>query len=435
MLGIDVGSSSVKAAVLRSGKPLGRIVRTFFKTDYLGQRVEVPAERVLRAVAEAVRGLGAAATRVDAIGLAVMSPAWCAMDASGRALTPIVTHQDRRSVAVAAEIERRVGKSRHLRLAGNRPFPGGISSTTWAWYLQNEPARLGKADLVGLLNTYLHRHLTGARVIDPSNASFTGLYATTEQSGWSRELCEAVGVGPSLLPEVREADAIAGRVTPKAAGRFGLTQGTPVLTGLIDTSAAMLLAGAKPGQLLNVCGSTDVLAVCTDEPQPHERLLTRALGVGQKWMSVSTLAAAGSALLWAHRQLFPELSSSRFRALVRRLAAQRDRGLDELRFEPYLAGDRASMEQRRAGFAGVTLSTTREQMLQAMIDALVNASAARLDLMDSVATRIRADVTVSGGTAERLDEIFQRGWPGRWKFRRETEASLRGLGELTPREV
>jgi len=34
-----------------------------------------------------------------------MSPAWCAMDAKGRALTPLVTHQDRRSVDIAVEIE------------------------------------------------------------------------------------------------------------------------------------------------------------------------------------------------------------------------------------------------------------------------------------------------------------------------------------------
>ena len=59
-------------------------------------------------------------------------------------------------------------------------------------------------------------------------------------------------------------------------------------------SAAMLLTGAKPGQLLNVCGSTDVLGLCTDRPRPHEKVLTRALGIGDRWMSVCTLAAAAN---------------------------------------------------------------------------------------------------------------------------------------------
>ena len=440
LLGIDVGSSSVKAAVLRDGEPLGAAVRAFFKTDHRGDRAEVPAERVLKAVAAAVGEIGDAARSVDAVGLTVMSPAWCAMDARGRALTPLVTHQDRRSVALAGEIERRVGKARHLRLAGNRPFPGGISSTTWAWYLRHEPARLAKADLVGQLNTYLHRHLTGARMIDPSNASFTGLYATTDQSGWSDELCDAIGASRALLPDVLEADVIGGRVTAAAAGRFGLAQGTPVVVGLIDTSAAMLLAGTRPGQLLNVCGSTDVLALCTDTARPHERLLTRALGVGRdRWVSVSTIAAAGSSLLWARRQFFRDLTDARFRALVRRLAlgrGVRDGDVDAagVTFDPYLAGERASVEQRRAAFAGLTLATTREQMLRGMIDALARASADRLRLLRETGTPIRRSVMVSGGADDRLDEVFQRDWPGRWQFRRETEASLRGLGRLTPRE-
>jgi len=94
--------------------------------------------------------------------------------------------------------------------------------------------------------------------------------------------------------------------------------------GIVDTSGALLLHGAPPlGQLLNVCGSTDVLALCTDRPKPHERLLTRAVGVGRRWVQVGTIAAAGSALAWANRQLFPDLSESAFRRLMRQLAAGR----------------------------------------------------------------------------------------------------------------
>lgn len=436
LLGIDVGSSSVKAAVLRNGNPHGRIVRAFFKTDHRGLRVEVPADRILKALADAVKQLGAPAKRVDAIGLTVMSPAWCAMDARGKALTPVVTHQDRRSVPEAREIERRVGLERHMQLAGNRPFPGSIGSTTWAWYQKYEPGRLAKVDLVGLLNTYLHRQLTGSRVIDPSNASFTGWYSTLDQSGWHEDLCDATGVAPALLPDVLEADRIAGRITKGAATRFGLTEGTPAMVGMIDTSAAMLLGPARPGQLLDVVGSTDVLALCTDRPRPHERLLTRALGVNPKlWMSVSTIAAAGSSLLWAREQLFRDLSIDAFRSLVLRLSRRsKSNESSEVTFDPYLAGERASIEQRTAAFNGLTLATTREDMLAAVIESLARASADRLTLFDKQGVKMRREVIVSGGAADRLDRVFQRDWPGRWTFRRYTEASLRGLGKLAPRE-
>src|SRR5687767_6123820 len=123
ILGIDVGSSSVKSAVLRGDRIVGRTVREPFKTSYDGVRAEVNAEAIVHAVSRAIGALGAAAKRVDAVALSTMSPSWVAMDKQGRAITPVVTHQDRRSVEVAIDLERRVGKARHLKLAGNRPFP------------------------------------------------------------------------------------------------------------------------------------------------------------------------------------------------------------------------------------------------------------------------------------------------------------------------
>jgi xylulokinase len=242
------------------------------------------------------------------------------MDSNGKAITPIVIHQDRRSIQIARDLEKRVGKDRHLALAGNRPFPGGISSTTCAWFLAHEPETMKRADLVGHLNTFLQRQLTGRRVIDPSGASFTGLYLTCDQSGWSDELCDATGVSRSLLPQVMESDQIGGTVTEEAAREFGLCPGAAVLAGMVDTGAAIILTGANDGQIFNTCGSTDVLAVCCDRAKPHEQLLTRALGIGKKWVSVGTLAATGSALDWMHREIFSDFSRDQFHKLIAELA-------------------------------------------------------------------------------------------------------------------
>jgi xylulokinase len=424
VLAIDVGSSAVKAAILRGTRVVGRIARVEFPTKFDEVRAEIEPRAIFRAIADAISQLGAAAKRLDAIAPAVMSPAWVAMDKHGHAITPIVTHQDRRSVAEAAEIERRIGKRKHLKLAGNRPFPGGISSTTFLWFAKHEPSLMRRADLVGHLNTLLHARMTGARVIDPSNASFTGLYRTLNQSGWSDELCDAVGVSEHQLPQLVSADGVGGMINHAAGREFGLTHGTPMVVGLIDTSAAMLLAGARNGQVLNVCGSTDVLAVATAKPQPDGRLLTRALGVGKMWMSVSTLAAAGSALLWARRELFRDLSEKEFWRLARRRVAT------NVRFDPYLAGERASMQIRRGAFANLTLATTREEMLAAIGNSLVEASAARVDLLREVNRKLLARVVVSGGVQDGLGDLMRRDWKGKWTFKNEPEATLRGLGLL-----
>jgi xylulokinase len=227
-----------------------------------------------------------------------------------------------------------------------------------------------------------------------------------------------------------DAADVGGRITRDAARTFGLRSGTPVLAGLIDTGAAMLLAGAEPGRMLNVSGSTDVLALCVARPRPHERLLTRALGAGKRWLAVSTLAAGGSTLTWLRTRLFADLSEGKFHALTRRLARRPIES--SVRFDPYLAGDRMSIEQREAAFTGLTLSTTREQMLSAAIEALAQASAARIELLESIGTKIDRRVIVSGGVTAGLGDVLHRDWPGKWTFRAEEEATLRGLSRLVP---
>jgi xylulokinase len=413
--------------VLKNGCIASSLARAPLRSHFEGVRAEVDPASVLEAVAAAIGQVGPAAKRVDAVALSVMSPSWIAMDKAGKPLTPIVTHQDRRSVDIALEIEQKVGKERHLQLAGNRPFPGGISSTTFAWFKRNHPALMRRADLVGHLNTFLHRQFTGARVVDPSNASFMGIYRTVDQAGWSDELCQAIDLSPNLLPQVLDADEIGGRVTA-AGSRLGLTEGTPMLVGLVDTGAAMLLAGARPGQFVNVVGTTDVLIVCTDRPKPHERLLTRALGVGRLWTSVATLASAGSSLVWMKDQFFADLTGPAFYKLVDKLA--KDPLKTAVRFEPYLAGERTSLEQRQGAFAGLTLATTRQDMLSAVIESLASASAARLPLLRQQAPRARRDVVMSGGTAGGLARLLHRDWPGEWRFKTEEEATVRGLARL-----
>jgi xylulokinase len=432
ILGFDFGTSSVKAAMLCKGRVSGQIFHGFYSTKFDGIRAEVDPLALLAGLHQVVRQLGNSARKADFIAIDAMAPSWIAMDKKGHPLTPIITHQDRRSVEIAHQIEHRIGKARHLRLTGNRPIPGGISSTTWAWFAEHQRALLKKADLVGHLTTFLHRTLTGARVTDPSNASFMGVYSTLTLNGWNEELCDAIGAEARLLPEVRDADRIGGTISQDAARKFGLRAGTPVITGLMDTSSTLLLRNANPGQLLNVCGSTDVLALCTEHPKPDEHLLTRAVGIGRKWMQVSTIAAAGSAFKWANQQLFADLPEKKFHSLIKKLA--HNPVPSSVRFEPYLAGDRTSLDQKTASFTGLTLATTREQLLSAMVESIAKGSANRLPLLRATGTQIHRDVLISGGMAHLMSSVLHRDWKGAWKFSTVDEATLLGLGKIQPRE-
>ncbi len=431
LLAIDIGSSSVKVALMSGRKLVGQVTRANYATDYRAGRAEIDPDAILSAVSKAIRQHGPAVKHVDLIAPTVMAPSWLAMDRKGKPLTPVITHQDRRSIAMAHEIERRVGKARHLKLAGNRPIPGGISSTTAAWFAKHHPRVINRAAVLGHFGTYLLHQWTGQYVTDTSNASFMGLYRTTTLGGWSEELCNAIGVHVDQLPSIQDANVIAGKLQPLAASRFGLREGTPVLTGCMDTSAAMLAIGATDGQVLNVCGSTDVLAVCTNKARPHEQLLIRGLGVGKKWMSVNTLAAAGSALLWARQTLFSDLSTAQFFRRISQLSRPTE-GTPV--FDPHLAGDRMSIDQPRGAFTDLSLSTTRDDMLAAVVESLARASAARVPLLRKV-TQLRRDVVVSGGVADGLSKVLHRDWGKGWRFQFKDELTSKGLAALAAMAV
>jgi ribulose kinase len=90
-----------------------------------------------------------------------------------------------------------------------------------------------------------------------------------------------------------------------------------------------------------------------------------------------------------------------------------------------------SIDQKQAAFTGLTLATTREQMLAAVLEALAEASAARVTLLKQIGTPIHKKVVVTGG-AGKLTAVFHRDWPGKWTFKAEEEATLRGLAILSP---
>ncbi len=424
LLAIDIGSSSVKAALLDGETIAGEVASAAFATRYEGDRVEVDAAAVDAAIGTAVETLDLAT--VTRVGLTGMGPAWLALDAAGDAITPIVTHQDRRSLAQARAIEAAIGHERHLALAGNRPAPGGISSTVARWFAEETDA-IQRAATLGHLPTYVTARMTGERAIDPSNAAFTGLMDVATVR-WSPELCDAAKVPLATLPFIRDAATPIGLTRGDA---YGLPNRLPVFGGFVDGSGMLLAAGATAGTLGHSAGSTDVLALCLDRPMPREGLLCRPLGTGGLWVSAATQAAGGAAVAWARRLMFSEMSDAAFAAVFRRAAEQRD---DLPAFDPHLAGDRQQVDQPTASLAQLTLAHDREAVLAAIVRGLVENHLMRLHrlltLAEEAGVTITPNVVTTGGGGP-LAALCHARWPTRgWRFDTVAQATLRGLAAL-----
>ncbi len=366
-LALDIGTSSMKAGLFDAEERLVRTQTVDYALENEGASVSIDPEMIWRAFLSVTRGLGADASRVQCIAPCALSPSLVLMDREGRALYPAILHWDRRSVREAREALALIGSRAFLEKAGNIPYPGSISLSSFLWIRRHEPQVFSRCFMAGHMNTFFVRRLTGQWAFDPTNASLTGLYDTTGRTGWIPEFSRELGVPAGILPPVVECTEQAGSVSVEAARESGLVAGTPVLMGSNDTSAACLGAGVtEPGQILDIAGSAELLAVCLDRPLAGAKHHLRVHPLHGRWIAF-TIIVNGFALEWFRREFCPGMDESAFYGtwLESLLAAG---GTTPVRFVPYLLGDRTSFSDRRGSFSGLTLSTTREDLALAIVE-------------------------------------------------------------------
>jgi xylulokinase len=426
ILALDVGTSSVKAAVLdtASAAPVGPIAHTAYALDHpTPDAAEVPAERLWNAIAAAAREATRRLTDVQAVGLSVMTPALVLLDATDRPLGPIWTHLDRRSRQAARQVWADVGEE-FLNSTGNRPLPGGMSAVSYRQQLSGDPYLVHKVKNYLHLNSWLGLHLTGERAFDSGNASFTGLFGTVTDQRWSPRWCDYFDVDPQWLPLVVDGTATVGNLRAAMAADLNVPAGVPVKLGTADSSSAALAASLQPCDLLHVMGTTQVLATLTDQPKPDARRLIHLLGVGKLFMQVTHNPVGGVALDWLRELCFRDQTSEEFyqRTIPRAQERQTRVTLDPA----FLGGDRLEIEAHRAAFRDLTLSTDRLDLLAAVLEAMLRLHRQALEHL-GLADHIRR-IFLTGGGAEVVRQLMP-GY-GNGNMQVVEEGSLRGVARL-----
>jgi xylulokinase len=426
ILALDVGTSSVKAAVLdvASAAPVGKVARVSYALDHpVPGAAEVPAERLWQAVAAAAREVGRAAEGLEGVGLSCLIPALVLLDKADHPQGPIWTHLDRRSRPAARHTWAAVGPE-FLATTGNRPLPGGISAVSWRQRLDDDPYLCRRVRWYLHANSWLGLHMTGQRAFDRANACFSGLYGTLTGQGWSERWCRYFEIEPDWLPPVVCGSMTLGTLRSAAAADLGVPGGLPVKLGTADTSSAMLAAGMRPGDLLHVVGTTQVLAAFTDKPRPSPQRLTRQLGVGDAFIQVTHNPVGGAALDWLHHLCFRDQSARSFyeQTIPMALRRQTNVTLDP----PYLGGDRLEIEAHRAAFRDLTVTTDRLDLAAALLEAMQRRHREALAAL-GVGERFER-VFLSGGAAEVVHRLLP-GYTGATVHLVE-EASLRGVARL-----
>ena len=93
-----------------------------------------------------------------------------------------------------------------------------------------------------------------------------------ETGDWAHDILEASGLTVDMLPPIRLAESVVGRVGNSAAQETGLLAGVPIVAGTADHIGSTFAAGLlHDGEaLLKLGGAGDIMLV-TDEPLTDRR--------------------------------------------------------------------------------------------------------------------------------------------------------------------
>lgn len=371
-LSVDFGTSAVKMSILDdAGQTLGWAKEGYHYVIYPGEKIELKEVELMNAFFKAARSLNADQLKqVELVCYDTFSPSPVFMDREGNLTYPnIITHMDRRSREQTRFIDETFGRDQYRDIAGIYPFPGGCSAMTFIWFSQNEPDVLKRTYRIGHLPTYIHKKLTGEWMVDLVNASMMGLYETTTQGGWSAMLLKEFNLNPEWFGEICNPGTVKGRLLPEIAAILGLRAGIPVTIGTNDVASAQMGAGNRTtGCIMNTAGSSEMVSILIDKPVVNSEYYLRNAALPGLWQIYVT-TCGGFGVDWFYEQFCQEMSKSDFYSYLDN-AIEKHMDDNPVIFDPYLTGDRQSLDKKTAAWHGLTLDTKRDQMLAALLKSM-----------------------------------------------------------------
>ncbi|MFY0653825.1 MAG: carbohydrate kinase [Cyclobacteriaceae bacterium] len=273
LIGYDIGSSSIKAALVdgASGKTLG--VAQFPETEmdiisrkqgWAEQQPELWWENIGHATKKLLEQTGANKADIKGIGISYQMHGLVLIDKEGHVLRPSIIWCDSRAVEIGNRAFDEIGADRCLSHLLNSP--GNFTASKLKWVKDNEPAIYEKIDKIMLPGDYIAYKLTGAARTTISGLS-EGMFWDFEENSVADFLLENYGVSHDLIPEIVPTFSDQGRLNGEAASFLGLNPGTVVGYRAGDQpNNAMSLNVLNPGEIAATGGTSGVVYGVVDRP-------------------------------------------------------------------------------------------------------------------------------------------------------------------------
>ncbi|MCU0450048.1 MAG: FGGY family carbohydrate kinase [Bernardetiaceae bacterium] len=324
LLGYDLGSSSLKATLLRADT--GQVVASAqspatemgMQAPQPGWAEQDPAlwwQHLVAATQQLAAAHPQAAAQVKAIGIAYQMHGLVVVNRQGQVLRPAIIWCDSRAVPLGEAAFAQLGPERCLRHLLNSP--GNFTAAKLRWVQQNQPELFAQIDKMMLPGDYLGYRLTGELGTTASGLS-EGILWDFPAEAPAQLLLDHWQLPAHLLPPLLPTFGPQGQLLASVATELGLPAGTPVTYRAGDQpNNAYSLQVWQPGEVAATAGTSGVvyginnafrydpasrvntfLHVTHQAAQPATGTLLCVNGTGSQnsWLRANLFAQAGAAL-------------------------------------------------------------------------------------------------------------------------------------------
>jgi len=298
VIGLDVGTSSVKAAVFGAGGRRGAVVRRPVprRSEADGRVTQEPGDLQTAVFAALEAVVRAAERRPDAVAVSAAMHGLAGLDAHGEVVTPLLTWADDRAAPVVADWIAH-GTAGFVHARTGVPLHPMAPVAKLAWFAASEPslaARVARwVDLKALVLSWL----IGDAVTESSSASGWGLMDVRRRV-WDDDALRLANVDATRLPDIASPTQVR-HLTRAASELVGLAVGTPVVLGAADGPSGNLGVGAtEPGVAGVSLGTSGAVRVVVDEvPADLTGLFCYVLDE-RRWVLGGAVSNGGNVVDW-----------------------------------------------------------------------------------------------------------------------------------------
>ena len=402
-LGIDIGTSSVKALLMDDGQAVlaeASVPLEVQRPQPLWSEQDPAAWwQATEAAVAAVRAAAPAAwSGLQGVGLSGQQHGAVLLDAQDRALRPAILWNDGRSFAECAALEASLPD--WLARASNRAMPG-FTAPKLVWVQRHEPEIFARTRTVLLPKDYVRLCLTGERVSDMSDSSGT-LWMNISARDWDDALLAACGLSRAHMPRLVEGSAVSGVLRGGVLEAWGLPGRRVVVAGGGGDNAASAvgMGAVTPGAGFVSLGTSGVVFATTDRllARPERTLHAFCHALPGRWHGMTVALSASAALSWV-ASLLKEPDLGALLARVEACATPEFRRHAPL-FLPYLTGERTPHNDPNATamFAGLTAEHGAEALVFAVLEGVGFALLDGLTVLREAGFGLDQAMLVGGGS-------------------------------------